>query len=130
VVLRLWRKGQVREFEVTVEALVDERPEERRRDKGVQPNRLGLVLSELDEAEKRELNVETGLFVESAVGAAAKAGIREGDVVIAVNDDEVSSLSAFNKLLAKQPKDKTMALLVERGGRALYVPVKPDDQGG
>jgi serine protease Do len=131
VPVELWRKGQKKVLDVVVEALADDRPAERPREKGVQPNRLGLVLSELDESERRELKVERGLFVESAVGAAAKAGIREGDIVIAVNDEDVASLAEFNRLLAKQPKDRTVALLVQRGGRSLYVPVRPDsDQGG
>jgi serine protease Do len=128
VPLQLWRKGRSREVEVAVAQLVEERPAERTRDQGVPPNRLGLVLSELDEAEKRELEVTSGLFVESAVGAAAKAGIREGDVVVAVNDEVVSSLAGFNKLLTKQPQDRAIALLVRRGGRALYVAIKPDQE--
>jgi serine protease Do len=131
VAVQLWRKGQTREADVTVESLVDDRPAERRRDQGVPPNRLGLVLSELDEADRRELNVTSGLYVESAVGAAAKAGLREGDVVVAVNDAEVASLAGFNRLLAKQPQDRAIALLVRRGGRALYVAVTPSqDTGG
>ena len=124
--VKLLRKGQSKDVRVDIGELADDRPAERSRDKSVPPNRLGLVLSELNEAEQRELNVDAGLFVESAAGPAAKAGIREGDVVVAVNDVEVSSLSEFNRLLAKQPKDTAIALLVRRGSRSLYVPVKPD----
>ena len=124
--IRLWRKGQSMELRVDIGELAEERPAERAREKGAPPNRLGLVLSELDEAERRDLSVEGGLFVESAVGPAAKAGIREGDVVVAVNDVEISGVPEFNKLLAQQPKDKTIALLVRRGARSLYVPVKPE----
>jgi serine protease Do len=130
VPIQLWRKGGRREVAVVVEQLVDERPAERPRENRVPPNRLGLVLSELDEGERRELNVVSGLFVESAVGAAAKAGIREGDVVVAVNDDAVTSLAGFNRLLAQQPRNRAVALLVRRGGRALYVAVRPDPSPG
>jgi len=124
--IRLSRKGKSMDLRAVIGELTDEKPSERPQNKGVPPNRLGLVLSELSEAERRELNVDAGLFVESAVGPAAKAGIREGDVVIAVNDDEVSSIRQFNKLITQQPKDATIALLVRRSGRSLYVPVKPD----
>ena len=124
--IQLWRKGKSKDVRVVIGELLDERPVEHTKEKGVAPNRLGLVLSELSEAERRELNVDAGLIVERAVGPAAKAGIREGDVVIAVNDDEISSIPQFNRLLGKQPKDSTIALLVQRGGRSLYVPVKPE----
>ncbi|MBL8540346.1 MAG: DegQ family serine endoprotease [Betaproteobacteria bacterium] len=130
VPLQFWRRGKSRELAVVIEQMTEERPAERPREQTVPPNRLGLVLSELDEAERRELNVSSGLFVESAVGAAAKAGIREGDVVMAVNDEPVSSLSTFNKLLAQQPPDHAVALLVQRGGRALYIAVRPDAAPG
>jgi serine protease Do len=124
--VKLMRKGQGKELRVDIGELADDRPAESSRDKTVPPNRLGLVLSELDEAERRELNVDTGLFVENAVGPAAKAGIRDGDVIIAINDVEVARLAEFNKLLAKQPQEKAIALLVRRGTRSLYVPVKPE----
>jgi len=130
VPVQLWRKGQSRDVDVGIEPLVDERSEARPREQRVPPNRLGLVLSELDESERRELGVASGLFVESAVGAAAKAGIRDGDVVAAVNDEAVSSLAGFNRLLAQQPRDRAVALLVRRGDRALYVAVKPDSLPG
>ncbi|MBL8529239.1 MAG: DegQ family serine endoprotease [Burkholderiales bacterium] len=130
VPVQLWRKGQSRDVDVGIEPLVDERSEARPREQRVPPNRLGLVLSELDESERRELGVASGLFVESAVGAAAKAGIRDGDVVAAVNDEAVSSLTGFNRLLAQQPRDRAVALLVRRGDRALYVAVKPDSLPG
>ena len=130
VPVQVWRKGQSREVDVGIEPLVEERPEARPREQRVPPNRLGLVLSELDEGDRRELGVASGLFVESAVGAAAKAGIRDGDVVMAVNDEAVSSLAGFNRLLAQQPRDRAVALLVRRGDRALYVAVKPDSPPG
>ncbi len=128
--IQFWRKGKSRQVTVTVEQMAEERPAERPQENSAPPNRLGLVLSELDESERRELNVNSGLFVESAVGAAAKGGIREGDVVMAVNDEPVSSLSAFNKLLALQPRDRAVALLVQRGGRSLFVAVRPDSSPG
>jgi serine protease Do len=130
VPLQLWHKGQIRDLEVAIEQLVEERSEARPRPQTVPPNRLGLVLSELDEAERRELDVAAGLFVENAVGAAAKAGIREGDVVVAVNEEAVSSLAGFNRLLAQQPRDRAVALLVRRGGRSLYVAVRPEPPAG
>ena len=129
VPVELWRKGQQKALEVVVEALADDRPADQPREKNVLPNRLGLVLSELDEGERRELKVERGLYVESAVGAAAKAGIREGDLVVAVNDENVTSIAEFNRLLARQPKDRSIALLVQRGSRSLYVAVRPENGG-
>lgn len=87
-------------------------------------NRLGLVLRELTPQQKKNLNGKNGLLVVDAQGSAAQAGIRRGDVILAVNNTEVQSLDQFSKLLSAAPAGKTIALLVQRGDNTLYVPVK------
>ena len=43
---------------------------------------IGLAVSDLTDAQKRELKIKNGVRVDSAEGAAARAGIRESDVVL------------------------------------------------
>ena len=65
---------------------------------------------------------EDGLVVEKAAGPAARAGIRAGDVVTAVNGRPVKSAGDLSA--AMQKKQGTVALLVRRGEATLFVPVE------
>jgi serine protease Do len=85
---------------------------------------VGLVLRELTPEQKQQLKVRSGVLVEDAEGAAARAGIRRGDVVIAVNNNEVKNVEHLNQMLAQFAKGRNVALLVKRGDGAIYVPLK------
>jgi serine protease Do len=64
------------------------------------------------------------LLVEKVSGPSAKAGIRKGDIVLAVNGQAVKDAAQLQNL-AKQA-DKHVALLIQRGDSTLFVPVKLD----
>jgi serine protease Do len=56
-------------------------------------------------------------------GPAARAGLRQGDVVIAVNGEQIDSAKQFKSLVDKAPEGKPVALLIQRGDVRMYVPV-------
>ncbi|HZM34112.1 MAG TPA: Do family serine endopeptidase [Burkholderiales bacterium] len=88
------------------------------------PNRLGLAVRELPEAERRTLGVDYALVVTEVVGPAARSSpVLPGDIIVAVNQQRFSSLEEFNRLVARHGKDSRVALLVRRGNSALYVPI-------
>ena len=58
------------------------------------------------------------------LGAAAKAGIRRGDIILAVNNQDVKSLEQFSQMMAQFEKGKIVAMLVRRGANALYIPFR------
>ena len=91
---------------------------------GDKADKLGLSLSELTPDDKRRLDLEQGLLVRGVSGAAERAGIQAGDVVLALGGEKVNSLEQFSKLLGQQTKDKSVALLIRRGERILFVPIK------
>ena len=70
----------------------------------------------------RSAGGKTGLVVEKSAGAAAKAGVQAGDVIVGVGSAAVSSVDELRSLVDKA--GKTVALLIERQGRQIYVPVK------
>ncbi len=87
-------------------------------------NRLGLTVKDLTVQQKKKLNSKGGLVVLDAQGSAAQAGIRRGDVIMALNNGDIQSAESFNKQISAMASGKTVALLVQRGENTLYVPVK------
>ena len=61
--------------------------------------------------------------VEVAEGAAAKAGLQEGDIVLALNDTDVTGAKQFAELVGKLDKGRAVGLLVRRGEQTQWVAV-------
>ena len=83
--------------------------------------RLGLALRPLSRDERSQASIEHGLVVQGVQGAAARAGLVQGDVVMAINGQPVDSVDELRRVLAAKPK--SVALLVWRDGERLFVPV-------
>lgn len=83
--------------------------------------KLGLALRSIDRDEKRETGIRNGLVVEKATGAAARAGILRGDVILALNGSAVSSVAQLCGLVEKS--GRRVALLFQRGGEKSFVPL-------
>ncbi|MBL8416509.1 MAG: DegQ family serine endoprotease [Propionivibrio sp.] len=118
--LQVWRKGATREIEVKVGAQKEARlasADSRKESQG----RLGLALRSLSPDERRQVDGKNGLLVEEVGGAAARAGIRPGDVVLALNGEPVNSVEQLRGLVSKA--EKRVALLIQRDDAKLFVPV-------
>ena len=86
---------------------------------------LGLKVVDLGDADKARLHVKGGVRVDSAEGAAARAGVREGDVILSIGNVPVSSVKQFTATVAKLDKTKSIAVLVRRGDSANYLVIRP-----
>ncbi|HEU4622038.1 MAG TPA: Do family serine endopeptidase [Burkholderiaceae bacterium] len=132
--IQVWRRGQLRDLNVTVAELDPERAAASTRgttpDKpkaGAESNALGLVVTDLNAARRHDLRVSGGVLVESAEGAAARAGLRAGDVILSVNNAEVANAKQFNDMVTKLDRSKPAVLLVRRGGdTAQFVTIRPN----
>ncbi|MBI5751337.1 MAG: DegQ family serine endoprotease [Hydrogenophilales bacterium] len=125
VKVEVWHNRAAKELSLTLgEWETDSKVAAKAEPQSEKANKLGLTLAELSAEDKRSLKVENGLLVQQVSGAAEKAGVRRGDVVLALGGEKVSSVDQFAKLLAKQDKEKNVALLIQRGDRILFVPVK------
>lgn len=132
--IQLWRKGATRDVTIVVAELEpDAKPQPRAGTTpgddgagGVKPNALGLVVGDLSEARLRELKVRSGVEVQAAEGAAARAGIRPGDIILRLGDTDVTSARQFNELVRGLDKSKMAAVFVRRGDATQVLTLRPN----
>jgi len=129
--MQVWRNKQSRETHVVVAEMQDDRAARQARRGGgkppaAAPSQYGLALAELNETQRGELKISGGVLVENAQGAATRAGIRRGDVILAVNNQDVKSVEQFNQMMGQFEKGRIVALLVRRGANSLYIPFRVD----
>ena len=132
--ITVFRRGAARDLTVAIaEVEPDEKPvaktSEGQGKEGKQPTlsvqQWGLVLAELTPAQGQELKIKGGVRVVSAQEAAARAGLRADDVILALANTEVRSLKDFEAAMAKVDKAKPVSVLVRRGEWAQYVLIRP-----
>ncbi|GAB1387026.1 DegQ family serine endoprotease [Melaminivora sp.] len=123
VQLQVWRKGRSETLNAT---LGDASQAGRNAQASAEPKagqgRLGLALRPLDREEQRQAGIEGGLLIEQTSGAAARAGVQPGDVLLAVNGSPARSLPQVREAVAQA--GKSLALLVLRDGSRIFVPVR------
>jgi serine protease Do len=87
---------------------------------------LGLTVSDLSEAQRHELKLKSGVRVDAAEGAAARAGLHEGDVILSIDNTEVSSAKQFESVVAKLDKARAVSVLVRRNEWVNYLVIRPN----
>jgi len=127
--LQVFRRGGYRDLSVTViEFEADRNTRTGERENKTPPatvSSLGLTVADLTDAQKRELKIKSGVRVESVEGAAARAGIREADVLLSLENNEVTGAKQFEALVAKLDKSKAVTALVRRGDTVNFVIIRP-----
>jgi serine protease Do len=130
----VFRRGSLRDLNVIIAEIEPDKPaklaSDRDESSGKAPasaaaKSMGLALSDLPDAQRRELKLKGGVKVDAATDAAARAGLREGDVILAISNTEVSSVKEFDAALAKADRSKPISLLFRRGDWAQYALVRP-----
>jgi serine protease Do len=86
---------------------------------------LGLKVVDISDAEKADLRIKGGVKVEAVEGAAARAGLQAGDVILSVSGTDIASAKQFAEKVGKLDKTKPVNMLVRRGDIARYLLVKP-----
>ncbi len=138
VTLQVWRKGAQRDIALTVAEMQPEaqaRPGSNRNAPpgstvpgAPTPNALGLVVSDLPEDRRAQLRVRGGVQVDAAEGLAARAGVRPGDLILSLNNQDIASAKQFNEQVSKLDRSKAHVMLVRRGDSARFVPIPPGAQ--
>jgi serine protease Do len=122
VSMEVWRNKQLKKLSVRIDEMQTAQagpavvPDS-------QQSKLGVSVRPLTSQELAQTQLKQGLLVEEvAKGPAATAGIQPGDVILAVNGDQVKNVSQLHDKLSQNGKN--VALLVMRGESKIYVPVK------
>ncbi len=126
--LQVFRRGSTKDITVTVAEFEADRPVRRVNDPATPPapkGALGLSVADLNDAQKREMRLRGGVRVEAVDGAAARAGLREGDVILSMDNSEIADVKQFNQLAQKAEKAKAVSVLVRRGEAVNYLVIKP-----
>jgi len=132
--LSVWRAGKTRDVTLTVAEFKDEDPAARVASaKGgkkaeAKKDKLGLAVTEVTPDQKKSLKLAGGgVAVEAVDGAALAAGISPGDVILRVNNVDVTNVKAFNEAVAKLDTKKPVALLVRDENGTRFVTFRTEE---
>ena len=130
--LTVFRKGAPRDLSVTVAEFEAEKParaasapKEEKPKGSPAAQSIGLQVSEITADQKKELHVKGGVKVDNSADAAARAGIREGDVITQVGNVEVNSVRDFEAAVGKLDRTKAAPVYVRRGEVAAILVIRP-----
>ncbi len=129
--ITVFRRGAAKDLTVVIAEIEPEKPARKVSSPEVKPpvtgaaQALGLVVSDVADSQKKELKIRGGVKVDSVDGAAARGGLREGDVIVAIANTEIASVKEFETALAKTDKSKPVNVLFRRGEWAQYALIRP-----
>ena len=127
----VFRRGTAKDLSLTIAEIEGDKPVRKAAEREEKPKAsaaaqlIGLSVSELTDAQKKELNIRGGVVVNSATDAAARAGLREGDVILSIANTEIGGVKDLEAALAKVDKNKPINVLYRRGEWAQYALIRP-----
>ncbi len=130
--ITVFRRGSYKDLNVTVAEVEADKPVAAkgagREDKpkgSVAGQAFGLTVAEITDAQKKELAVKGGVRVEAALDAAARAGLRDGDIILQIGNSEVLNVKEFEVAIGKHDKSKPLNVLFRRGDWTQYAVIRP-----
>jgi serine protease Do len=124
--LVILRDGKEKTLAVTIEQLKDDNASSATPN-AEQPGEtsLGLSVQPLDAAQLKELDIKHGLLVRQiGDGAAARAGIRPGDVLMELGGVKLESLADLKAAVAKLKPGQPVAVRLLRDKSPLFIALK------
>ena len=139
VTLSIWRKGTAKDIPVMIAEMKEDAAAANTPRRGAnpapkekaKPNRLGLVLSDLTDEQRKSIDLPSGgVLIEDVVGV-VRGNVQPGDVIVAIIQRgapiEVKTAAQVNDYLAKLDKSAAVTLQVRRGDQTFYTTLKPGE---
>jgi serine protease Do len=130
VVVQVWRKGVTRDLTVTVTDGESGQAANKKPDapaaNGGGSNILGVAVADVSDAKKKDLNIKGGVEVTGlGDGPLARAGVRPGDVIIRVGDNDITGAKQLETLVKGLDSSKAVPVFIRRADSTLVIPVRP-----
>ncbi len=127
------RSGKSRTITVTIDELPEDLTADRSQRKPAEEppvNPLNIVVADPDDTQKEQLQIDDhGILVQSVgEGPASRAGIRQGDVILQLNNQKITDVKQFENLLEKLPANKSIPILVQRRGNPTFLAFRLEDE--
>jgi serine protease Do len=96
----------------------------------IEKNPLNIVVETPSQEEREQYQIEDyGVVVKSLEeGPASLAGIREGDVILLLDNEKVNNVEKFDRLIEKIPRNKSIPILIQRRGNPTFLALKLEDE--
>jgi serine protease Do len=126
--LTIWRKKEQKEIAITVAEMKEDVVAQPRRGnqppkEKAKPNKMGLVLSDLTEEQKKEAELKAGVVVDD-VAPTVRGNVQPGDIIIAIirggTSTEAKSAAQVNELLGMIDKGASVTLQMKRGDQQFF----------
>ena len=128
--LEVWRKGKPLTLKVTVAELKADKPAAAAPvpTKAPEPvtTVLGMAVTPVSEEIQKKLRIKGGVQVTSVEAPASKAGVAEGDIILAVNDTDITTPAQFAKVVAGLDQPRPVGLMVRTGDQTRWVAVRTE----
>jgi len=128
VTLTVWRKGANKDIAVTVAELKEDAAAQPRRGaptpkEKAKPNKMGLMLSDLTDEQKKELDLKSGVMIDD-IAPNVRGNVQPGDVILAIVNrgvsTELKSAAQVNDVLAKLDKGASVTFQLKRGDQQFF----------
>ena len=118
--VEIYREGKRKKLTMKVGSLDTDRQDIAASSDGT--DRLGLMVEEVDDEERRALRLRGGVRVTqlSPDSAAADSMLQPGDIIVQLGYSRIDDIDEYDQVIAELPKNTPVAIRFYRQGRAIF----------